>query len=437
MAVQTQIQTRRGAAATWTSTNPTLAAGEIGFESDTNKFKIGTGSTAWASLPYAASISPLTTKGDLYTYSTADARLAVGANGETLVADSSATTGLRYTAGTVQANPVINSAMQNWQRGTSVSLAASTPGYTADRWYVVNGANQATTVSRQATGDTTNLPFIQYCARVQRNSGQTGIGTMSISQPFESINSVPFAGKTVTFSYYARKGADFSPTSSVITNYLASGTGTDQNQQGAGYTGQALPINGNQTLTTTWQRFTQSATIAATATEIQPIITFTPTGTAGAADYFEVTGFQIDIGSVALPFRTYAATIQGELAACQRYYEKSYAQGTAPGTANTWGNASISGLSSLAASTAGNVYGGNTLQFKVTKRTTPTMVLYDYGGTANAVRIYPSDTIRGGVTATPGVTDTGGGYISVDNSSANAITTNYSVNFSWTASAEL
>jgi hypothetical protein len=52
MAVQTQIQTRRGAAATWTSTNPTLAAGEIGFESDTGNFKIGNGSTAWASLAY-------------------------------------------------------------------------------------------------------------------------------------------------------------------------------------------------------------------------------------------------------------------------------------------------------------------------------------------------------------------------------------------------
>jgi hypothetical protein len=52
MAVVTQIQVRRGTAAQWTSTNPTLAAGEWGFETDTNKVKIGTGSTAWNSLGY-------------------------------------------------------------------------------------------------------------------------------------------------------------------------------------------------------------------------------------------------------------------------------------------------------------------------------------------------------------------------------------------------
>ena len=40
--------------------------------------------------------SPLTTKGDLYTYSTTDARLPVGANGTTLVADSAEATGLKW-----------------------------------------------------------------------------------------------------------------------------------------------------------------------------------------------------------------------------------------------------------------------------------------------------------------------------------------------------
>ena len=118
----------------------------------------------------------LTTKGDIYaaTAAATPARLGVGSNGEQLVADSSASTGLRYNppVGSL-VNPVINGGMDNWQRSTSISVTASTTPYTADRWQVTNGASQALTVSRQATGDTTNLPNIQYCARVQRNSGQT------------------------------------------------------------------------------------------------------------------------------------------------------------------------------------------------------------------------------------------------------------------------
>lgn len=52
MPAQTVIQVRRSTASTWTSTNPTLAAGEFGLETDTLKVKIGNGSTAWASLGY-------------------------------------------------------------------------------------------------------------------------------------------------------------------------------------------------------------------------------------------------------------------------------------------------------------------------------------------------------------------------------------------------
>jgi len=55
MAVVTQIQIRRGTASQWTSANPTLASGEFGYETDTGKFKIGDGSTAWNSLGYKAS----------------------------------------------------------------------------------------------------------------------------------------------------------------------------------------------------------------------------------------------------------------------------------------------------------------------------------------------------------------------------------------------
>jgi hypothetical protein len=53
MSVVTQIQLRRGTAASWTSANPTLASGEFGFETDTGKAKIGNGVTAWNSLAYS------------------------------------------------------------------------------------------------------------------------------------------------------------------------------------------------------------------------------------------------------------------------------------------------------------------------------------------------------------------------------------------------
>jgi hypothetical protein len=265
-------------------------------------------------------------KGDLISATANDtpARLAVGANGETLVADSSATTGLRWQAPAAE-NPILNSAFQVWQRGTSVTVPTTALTYTADRWNAYRAATN-TTVTRQTTSDTTNLPNIQYCARIQRTAADTSTQAIYFSQSFETINSIPFAGKTVSYSFYARAGANYSPTSSALSLNITAGTGTDQNWIST--TGATYPINTSATLTTTWQRFTYTGTIATTATELSLVFSMTPTGTAGAADYFEITGVQLEVGSVATQFKTYAATIQGELAACQRYYQRVLASST-------------------------------------------------------------------------------------------------------------
>lgn len=61
MAVITQIQFRRGTAAQWSATNPVLAAGELGYETDTGNFKIGNGTTAWNSLAILNGITASTT----------------------------------------------------------------------------------------------------------------------------------------------------------------------------------------------------------------------------------------------------------------------------------------------------------------------------------------------------------------------------------------
>lgn len=52
-----RILIRRDTAANWTATNPTLAAGELGGETDTGKVKLGNGSTAWNSLPYQGGVT--------------------------------------------------------------------------------------------------------------------------------------------------------------------------------------------------------------------------------------------------------------------------------------------------------------------------------------------------------------------------------------------
>jgi hypothetical protein len=282
----------------------------------------------------ASGISPtiFAAKGDLLGASANDtpAVLTVGNNGETLVADSSTSTGLRYNPQNALVNPFINGGMDFWQRGTSFSLPA-TSGliYVADRWQTLTGVNQAVTISRQATGDTTNLPNIQYCLRWQRNSGQTGTGGMGVVQSLESVNSIPYAGKTITYSFYARKGADFSGS---IIAYLFTGTGTDQNRLGGAYTGGVTAINQTFTPTATWQRFTYTVTLQSSVTEFASYFLWEPSGTAGAADYVEITGVQMDLGtytaSTAPAFRRSGGTIQGELAACQRYYWRTTATGT-------------------------------------------------------------------------------------------------------------
>lgn len=74
-----RIQIRRDTAANWTSSNPTLASGEIGIETNTGKFKIGDGSTAWTSLSYAAA-QPSDVTTEAATRAAADTTLQTNIN---------------------------------------------------------------------------------------------------------------------------------------------------------------------------------------------------------------------------------------------------------------------------------------------------------------------------------------------------------------------
>ena len=267
-------------------------------------------------------------------------------------------------------NVVINGNMAVWQRGTS--FADSAFGLTVDRWEAGRGGfASGLTVSRQ-TGPTN----FQYCARVQRASGNTSTQNIRFATTLETVNSLPLAGKTVTVSFYARAGANFSTSSSQIEVFLRSGTTTDAVRIGAGdtfATGAATPASLTQPLTTSWQRFSVSGSVASTATQLALIVYASPTGTAGANDWYEITGVQLEAGAVATPFEfeDFGTTLNK----CQRYYQKSYAYATVPASAGGIQQGLVFAGSYNAASQGHNV---GQITFQTALRAAPTVTIYGY-----------------------------------------------------------
>jgi hypothetical protein len=251
-------------------------------------------------------------------------------------------------------NAVINGSFDIWQRGTS--FTAATVEYTADRW--MKNATAGYTFSRQ----TSALTGIQYCARYQRNSGGTNTTKQEVFESLETADSLRFAGQTVTLSFYARAGANYSATSNLFTGRLFYGTGTDQNVL-TGFTGVTSLITSDVTLTTSWQRFTASVAVPSAATQLAVGFQYTPTGTASTNDYFEVTGVQLEVGNQVSPFiRAAGGLVQQELAACQRYYYR--VGGTASYEYFAFG---------VSYNTTNGVY---LLPYKSTLRTNPSAVEY-------------------------------------------------------------
>lgn len=223
-------------------------------------------------------------------------------------------------------NALINGQMSVWQRGTSFTPSASTVTMTADRWAVKRNTVVNWTVTQQTT--TPPAGFTNYM-RVQRTNATSDTQQISIVQMVETVDAIKWANVPIVFSFYARCGANYSPTSSLMTARVQSGTGT--NEIYTAYTGSSNDISQNATLTTSFQRFSYAGTLQSGTTEFCAFLFFTPTGTAGAADYVDITGVQIEPATAAAnvtpyEFQTYGDTLQR----CRRYYQKSFPQATAP-----------------------------------------------------------------------------------------------------------
>jgi hypothetical protein len=208
-------------------------------------------------------------------------------------------------------NFIINGGFDIWQRGLSVTHSASTDNagtaYTADRFRAANVRDGVAwrniTVSRS-----TNIPAsagVKYSARV--TTGANDVNRLQFEQAGEDWDLL--AGMPVTFSFYIRRlGTAHSSTTLRIN--------------AAGQTSQIWGSFNNLS-TSEFTRITRTftATSAFNSVGIQ-IITdavSTPILTT-AGDLFEITGVQVEAGTVATPFRRNAPSIQAELAACQRYF---------------------------------------------------------------------------------------------------------------------
>lgn len=212
-------------------------------------------------------------------------------------------------------NKIINGAFDHWQRlaagSTSISLSNAAPVYTADRWYVYSGFSAGTSSFSQQTFTPGTAPVAGYEGTYfgRLTCGSTA-SYVQIDQKIEDVRTL--AGQTATLSFWAKSSAGIT-----LQSFVAQSFGSGGSSQVT--TNGAAPV-----LTTSWVRYTTTIAIPSIAGK-----------TIGSGNYLSVAfgsgallnsatidiwGVQLEAGSVATPFSRAGGTIQGELAACQRYY---------------------------------------------------------------------------------------------------------------------
>jgi hypothetical protein len=209
-------------------------------------------------------------------------------------------------------NKIINGDFGIWQRGSSFTLSSNTRTYCADRFTVTSVFSAgSSSVSRQT--------FTPATAPVAGYEGQyfqriTAATTSTYIDCFQFIEDVrTFAGQSVTFSFWAKASGSVNINGYRIQNF------------GSGGSSDVAGVQGTFGLTTDWQRFTTTFTVPSISGKTVGTSSFLAMGiyiasgiTSGLT--IDTWGWQLEAGSVATAFQTATGTLQGELAACQRYF---------------------------------------------------------------------------------------------------------------------
>ena len=206
-------------------------------------------------------------------------------------------------------NKIINGDFGIWQRGTSFT-PMSNAAYGPDRWQFGLSGDVAN-VSRQAftPNDIASIGYgdAQFFMRMEVVSSN---GSARTEHKIEDVRTL--ANQSVTVSFWAKASATTSLDVYLTQNFGSGGSTT------VNLTAQVV------SLTTSWQRFSTTFTVPSISgktlgTGSFLALTFRETS-ASTNVTFDFWGVQVEAGLTATAFQTATGTIQGELAACQRYY---------------------------------------------------------------------------------------------------------------------
>jgi len=221
-------------------------------------------------------------------------------------------------------NAIINGAFDIWQRGTSFT-GISDGNYSADRFKILFNGTGVRTISRE-TFTPGAAPISGYegafFLRVNQTTAGTGSTFNILAHPIESVRT--FAGQTVTLSFFAKANTAKTITARLVQIF------------GGGGSPSALTLNTSNdiSLSTDWERFTftttldslSGKTLGTDGTDHVRVDVRLPLNDTFTID---IWGVQLETGSVATPFRRNANSLQGELAACQRYFWRNSSSATA------------------------------------------------------------------------------------------------------------